>query len=235
MSEDRLDLKKRSVKGKKVTKLRLDGWVPGVIYGGKLKEPVLTESEYGATERVLLSAGYHSPVNLTVDGKGQLAMVKNIDLDPVRRKILNVEFMAISSDDVVSASAPIELIGLGGSEAEKANLSILQVLDEIEVRAKPADLPAALEISVEGLATTDDRITLADIKLPSGVEFADKEIDLNQVIANVYDPAIAAAKAEEEAAAEAAAAAEASAEVPAEHGEGAASTDSETNEEKKED
>ena len=51
----------------------------------------------------------------------------------------------------------------------------------------------------------DDKITIADIKLPKGVELADKELDSEQVIASLYDPAAEAAarEAEEKAAAEA--------------------------------
>lgn len=221
MSDEKLALKKRVASGKKVAELRAAGLIPSIIYGGK-SEPVMTESEYNPTEKVLKAAGYHSPVDLEVDGKMQMAMVKNVAIDPVKRRILNVEFQAISANEAVVAMAPIELIDMGTSEAEKLHLTISQVLDEIEVKAKPADLPSKLEISVSGLASTEDKLTLADIKLPTGVEFADKEIDLEQVIANVYDSAVEAAR---EAEAEAAAAAEAAsgegAEVPAEHGEAA--------------
>jgi large subunit ribosomal protein L25 len=46
----------------------------------------------------------------------------------------------------------------------------------------------ALELPIVDLATTDDKLTLADIKLPTGVEFADNEQDLELVVANVYEP-----------------------------------------------
>ena len=51
----------------------------------------------------------------------------------------------------------------------------------------------------------EDKITISDIKLPEGVEFADKEIDMEQVVATLFDPAAEAEKreAEEAAAAEA--------------------------------
>ena len=88
-------------------------------------------------------------------------------------------------------------------------------MEEIDVKAKPADLPDEIEVDAAGLKTVDDRLTIADIKLPAGVTLADKELDPEQAVANVYDPAEEAAEREAEAeadkAAEAARAAEAEA------------------------
>ena len=106
MSEDKLSLAKRELTGKKVKSLREQGLIPSVIFGGK-GEPILAQSEYVATEKVLLNAGYHSPIDLDIDGKKQMALVKTVHTDPVKRTILNVEFQAISADQVVEATTPI--------------------------------------------------------------------------------------------------------------------------------
>ena len=50
-------------------------------------------------------------------------------------------------------------------------------------------MPAELSVALDQLTAVGDRITLGDIKLPKGVEFTDKEIDLTLAVANVYDPA----------------------------------------------
>ena len=70
MAEYKLTLKKREVTGKKIKALRSEGLIPSVVYGDK--EPLLASSEYVATEKVLLGAGYHSPIDLDVDGKKKL-------------------------------------------------------------------------------------------------------------------------------------------------------------------
>jgi large subunit ribosomal protein L25 len=224
MNDIKLQVNARELSGKKAAVLRKAGLVPGVIYGGK-SEPVLTESDYNATEKVVREAGYHSPVHIELDGKKKLAMIKNVDIDPVKRRLVNVEFHAIKATDAVTAEAPIHLVGLGESAAEKASLVISQVLENVEIKAKPADLPNAIEVDVTGLATVEDKIILSDIELPEGVAFANPEEDLHQVIANVYDPAVEAAKLEAEEAEEEKAEAEGAAEsVPAEHGEKAEAT-----------
>lgn len=204
MSEDKLSLAKRVVTGKKVKNLREDGLIPSVIFGGK-GEPILAQSEYVATEKVLLNAGYHSPIDLDVDGKKQMALVKTVHLDPVKRTIMNIEFQAISANQVVEATAPIEIVNYEQSDANKAHLTLLQVMEEIDVKAKPADLPDAIVVDAANLKTIDDDITVADLVLPKGVELADKELDPEQVVANVYDPEQEAADREAEAEADKAA------------------------------
>ena len=204
MAEYKLTLEKREITGKKLKGLREKGMIPSVIYGEK--EPMLADSEYVATEKVLNGAGYHSPIDLDVDGKKQLAIVKDVQLDPVSRKIINIEFQAISANEVVEATTPIVIVNFEASDASKLyHFALTQAMEEIDVKAKPADLPKELEVDASNLKEVDDKITLADIVLPSGVEFANKELDHEQVVASLYDPAAEAAarEAEEKAAAEA--------------------------------
>ena len=155
-----------------------------------------------------------------------MALVKVVHLDPVKRTIQNIEFQAISANQVVEATTPIEIINFEQSDANKAHLAILQVMEEIDVKAKPADLPEAITVDASGLATVEDGIVVSDLQLPKGVELSDKELDPETPVANVYDPAQEAAdreaeaeadKAAEEArAAEAEAAAGSSEQAPAE-------------------
>ena len=198
MVEYNLTLEKREVAGKKVKELRADGKIPSVVYG-EGHEPMLVASEYNPTEKVLNEAGYHSPIKLDIAGKKQLAIVKDVQVDPVTRKIYNVEFQAISAKEVVTATTPVAIKNFAESEASKTyHYVYTQAIDEIEVKAKPADLPSELEVDASGMKTVEDKLTIADIKLPAGVEFADKEIEMEQVVASLYDPAAEAEKREAE-------------------------------------
>ena len=224
MAEYKLTLKKRELVGKKTKQLKKEGLIPSVIYGGK--EPILLASEYIATQKVLSGAGYHSPIDLDIDGKKQIAIVKNVDIDPVSRRIINIEFKAVSAKEAVEAATPIVVVNFEESEAAKTHhFAINQTIEEINVKAKPADLPKNLEVDASKMETLEDKITIADLTLPENVEFADKELDKEQVIVSLYDPVAEAEarEAAEKAAAEAEAAAaaesestEAEAEKPAE-------------------
>lgn len=187
MQEIKLKLDVRTVQGKKVTKLRKDGLIPSVIYGHG-NDPMNTQSLELETVKVVKVAGKHAPVNLTVDGKKQLAIIKTLDFDPVKHSLRHIAFQAISQNEEVTTEVAIHLDGQGESAAERAGLIVLQAIERVEIKAKPADLPEALHLSIIDLATTDDKLTLADITLPEGVEFADSDEDLSLVIANVYEP-----------------------------------------------
>lgn len=187
---DKINLKldTRVQQGKKAARLRKEGIVPGVVYGHGF-DPMLVQSEYNVIEKVVRDAGKHTPVHITLDGKKKITLIKDIDRDPVKSRIRHVSFHAVKANEVVHAEVPIHLIGEGESAAEKAGLIVLQAIETVEIKAKPADLPEALEVSIAKLASDDDKITLADITLPEGVEYADVEQDLDLVVANVYEPA----------------------------------------------
>lgn len=189
MSNDiSLTLQERTTAGKKVATLRKDGLVPSIVYGAGI-DPTPTQSAYAETSKVATAAGKHSPVHLTVSGKKKLAIIKSIDIDPVKHRIRHIAFHTIKQNEKIVTEVPIRLTGEGESVAEKAGLVVLQAIETVEIRALPANLPEALEVSIVDLATDEDKLTLADISLPDGVEYADHEQDLDLVVANVYEPA----------------------------------------------
>ena len=92
------------------------------------------------------------------------------------------------------------IVNFEASEASKTyHFAMTQSIEELDVKAKPSDLPKELEIDAAAMKDVEDKLTVADIKLPAGVEFADKELDKEQVVASLYDPAAEAEKREAEA------------------------------------
>jgi large subunit ribosomal protein L25 len=187
MNEISLTLDERTTLGKGVAKLRRQGMVPSVVYGG-ITAPIATQSPLVETTKVAHAAGKHTPVRLTIGGKKKLAIIKDIDIDPVKHAVRHVAFHAIKQNEAIVTEVPVVLVSQGESEAEKAGLVVLQAIEKVEVKALPANLPESLELSIARLATADDKLTLADITLPAGVEFADAEQDVTLVVANVYEP-----------------------------------------------
>jgi large subunit ribosomal protein L25 len=100
-----------------------------------------------------------------------------------------VSFHAVKANEHVVTEVSIVLTGTNESEAVKAGLVVLQAIETVEVKAKPADLPSELTLDATQLAKEGDKLTLGDIILPAGVEFADVDENLGLVVANVYEPA----------------------------------------------
>ncbi|MEO7904821.1 MAG: 50S ribosomal protein L25 [Candidatus Saccharimonadales bacterium] len=188
MNEISLTLDTRTAHGKQAARLRKEGVTPSVVYGGKNTDATPTQSPAMDTAKVVRAAGKHTPVHLVVDGKKKLAIIKTIDMDPVKHTLRHVAFHTIKQNEKIITEVSIRLIGEGESVAEKAGLIVLQAIEKVEVKALPANLPESLEVSIANLATHEDKITIADLTLPTGVEFADLEQDMDLVVANVYEP-----------------------------------------------
>lgn len=173
---DKLSLKldARDVHGKKVAKLRKDGLVPGVVYGPGV-DPISVQVEDGVFTKLYRQAGTYTPVHLTIGSKKKIAMIKDVDRDPVKGTVRHISFHAVKANEPVIAEVPVHLIGEGESEAEKNGLIILQALDKIEVKALPMDLPEAIEISTVDLKEAGEKLTLGDATLAEGVEFVEHD------------------------------------------------------------
>lgn len=196
-----LKLDVREVHGKKVAKLRKEGMIPGIVYGAST-EPISVQVAANVFEKAYRQAGKHAPLHLTINGKKKIAMIKDVDVEPVKGLPRHISFHAVKASDPVIAEVPVRLVGEGESEAEKAGLIVLQNLDKVEVKALPMDLPDAIEISILNLKQAGDKVLLADAKLPDGVEYVEhsdgREDDddetekpqfTDQMVASVWEPA----------------------------------------------
>lgn len=198
---DKITLKvsPREVHGKKVRQLRRDGIVPAVVYGPGM-EPVAVQVDQVVMSKVYTAAGKHTPIHISVGDKKRIAMIKDVEVDNVKRRINHVSFHAVRQNKPIEAEVPIRLVGEGDSEAERAGLIVLQTLESIEVKALPLDLPDALEVSILHLKEAGERILVKDIQVPENVEIVDNDDGhgdedeeetnsvMDQVVASVWEP-----------------------------------------------
>lgn len=167
-----LKLDERQAHGKKVRSLRRRGLVPGVVYGPGT-DPISVQADAVVISKMYAIAGKHAPVHLTIGTTKKIAMIKDVDINPVKNSIAHISFHAVKANEPVEADVPIRLIGEGESEAEKAGLIILQNIESLEVKALPMDLPEALELDITGLKAAGDKLTVAEIKIPENVELVE--------------------------------------------------------------
>lgn len=182
---------KRELSGKQARSLRKQGIVPGVIYGSKL-EATNVQFEPVSLQKTLKKAGRHAPIEISLAGKKHIALVKDVAYAPARNEIVHISFQAVSASEKVNTEVPVVLKGEDESEAKKSGLVILQTIEEIEVRAKTSDLPNEIAVDASKLAVAEEKLTLASVQIPKGVELVDADPDL--VVATVWEPAALEAK-----------------------------------------
>ncbi|MDQ3065454.1 MAG: 50S ribosomal protein L25 [bacterium] len=168
MSSDIITLKLtvRSEHGKAVKALRRTGFVPANIYE-RGKESQSVSAPFIELTKVYRQAGKHHPVELVLDGKTHLAMIKEVDLDPIKNTLRHVGFHAVNKNETVEAEVPIKI--QGEVPAERLSLMVLQNLDTVMVEAIPANLPNELFVDGTKLAEVGDKILVSDIKVPKDV------------------------------------------------------------------
>jgi large subunit ribosomal protein L25 len=185
MSSDKITLSanKRDVLGKQVRGLRTEGQTPAVIHDHGKESVHITVGER-ELKKVFSSAGKHHPVNLKVDGKNYVTLIKEVTFKPTTNRVFHGVFQAIKANETVKAEIPVNLVG-EDIPAEIAGLLVLKQLEHVEVEALPADLVDVIEIDATGLTEAGDKLTVADLKIPSGMDI---KTDPEQTIATVEIP-----------------------------------------------
>jgi large subunit ribosomal protein L25 len=168
MSESiELAANKREITGKKVRSIRKEGLVPATVYENG-KESINVQVQYVPMSKAYAEAGLGQPVNLTVDNKKYLTMIKDVHIDPAKNTIMHVAFHAVNANDPVEAEVPVHIEG--DVPAEQQGNFIVRQNDHVEVKALPANLPEYVVVDASLLDKPGDSITVADIKPIPNVE-----------------------------------------------------------------
>ncbi len=169
MSQDVIvvDLEDRKVLGKGVNHLRTAGRVPAVVHDHG-KESWHVSGDYIEFVKMYQRAGKHHPLELHLDGKKHLAIIKDVDYEPVKHRIRHVVFQAIKQNETVEAEVPVVMEG--EIPAERTGLMVITHLTQVKIEALPKDLPDEIKVDATILVEIGDKITVADLQVPSGVK-----------------------------------------------------------------
>ncbi len=159
-------------------RLRREGQVPAVVYGMGM-EPVAITLTWTELRKVLVEGGTSSPINISVDGTPHLTVIRELQRHPVRREVMHIDFLAIDPDLPVTIAVPLVLAGL--EEGDEA-ADIMLAVHEIEVTAKPNQLPSEIEVDAQAVRAAGS-FTVADLQIPANVEIhADPELVLVTIV-----------------------------------------------------
>src|SRR5216683_1256063 len=195
-------------------RLRRSGKVPGILYGGK-KPAVTIELDHNPLYHHLRNERFHASVlTLALDGAKEQVLLRAVNMHPFKTEVQHIDFQRVSADEKIHVKVPLHFVNAEKSPAIKEQGGLItHVLNEMDIRCLPADLPEFIQVDLSQLAVGHS-IHVRDLPLPQGVEPALRGNE-NPTVASAQIPKAAIAE-EEEAAAAAAAAGVAGALAPAE-------------------
>ena len=163
MTSEKITAEKRTEFGKGAARrIRREDKIPAVVYGHG-SEAVHVTLPGHETMMALKHHGQNALLELDIDGKTQLALTKQVQVDHIRRVIEHIDFVAVKAGEKVTVAVPVVTTGEAGPDT-------LVTLEhaEIQVEAEATHVPESIEVSVEGIEA-GTIITAAEVVLPQGV------------------------------------------------------------------
>ena len=178
----------RNEEGKGASRrLRLQGLVPAVVYGGNADPVSVTFKGNEVVKAVKDAAFLTTVVKVSVDGAEQEVIVKSLQRHPATGDVMHIDLLRVESETKIVTRVPLSFVNASKSEGVKSQGGRLQVEAKLaEVRCLPKDLPAALIIdAIDG--QLGQIFHLSDAQLPDGVELVAllKGEDHDQPIARI--------------------------------------------------
>jgi len=175
-----IEVERRVTLGSSAMKqLRKRGIIPAVVYGhGGEASPL----EFGSLYYHRVMSGRPATQlfkfkSKDTDLNGQLALLKDIQIEPLKDVILHIDFVSVRADEKVTISVPLKLVG-EAAVVKQGDAILSHATHEIEVECLPTEIPAFIEIDISGL-TLGHSIHASDIVLPANVELvSDPELSI---------------------------------------------------------
>jgi large subunit ribosomal protein L25 len=161
MSE-KISAETRSEFGKGAARrIRREDKVPAVIYGHG-NDPIHVTLPGHSTMMALKHGGVNAVLELDIEGTTQLALTKQVQVDPIKRILEHIDFVAVVKGEKVTVEVPVHLNG----EAARETLVVTET-STIQLEAEATHIPEYVEVDIEGLPA-GTQIHASDLKLPTG-------------------------------------------------------------------
>ncbi len=171
MEKIELNVDGRSETGKGVIRrMRAEGMVPGIYYSHgnearplKVARPDIARimRNDGMTTLLVLKSGV-SELN------DQYALIKDMQVDPVREEVLHFDLQGVSLDEKVGVTVPLVFEGTPAGERQGGSAKVY--LYEVDIECRADTIPSELVVDISGVEL-DQILHVGDIPLPDGVEF----------------------------------------------------------------
>lgn len=161
MADEKIAIRPRALTGKKVSRLRREGVLPGVVFGGH-RDSTPVETDMREFERGYRRWGSTTLVTLEGLPDGTVpALIHDVTRSTLTGRLLHVDFQRVSLTEKVHAEVPLRFVG--ESPAVKGGGVLVHAMSEVNVEAYPQDIPHSIEVDLAKLVEIDDSIYIRDL------------------------------------------------------------------------
>jgi large subunit ribosomal protein L25 len=161
----------RTATGRQVRALRRTGQLPAVLYGHNV-EPLIVSLNARDATKLLSRLSSSSLVTIDLDGKEYPSLVREKQMNYIKRNLIHVDFQVVSLTEKIRANVAIILTG-NSPAVKDFNAMLINGLTELEVEAFPQDLPESVTVDISSLVKIGDGIHVRDISLSDKVTIQD--------------------------------------------------------------
>jgi len=166
--------------------LRLQGFIPAVVYGPKT-ENLHIQIKKAEALKIYDQAGESSLITLDIDGKDQRqVIVKDIHQSSVKDLLIHMDFFQVDMAEKVTTEVELNFIGEAPAVKQLGGV-VVKNFDAVEIECLPKDLINELDVDLSILTDFGSHITFANLTMPKGVALSDKH-ELNEIIVAVEEP-----------------------------------------------
>ena len=159
----------RSEQGKGASRrLRRDGMVPGIIYGGD-KAPEMFATRHNELLQHLEHEAFYSHIlQVNIDGRKESVVLKDLQRHPAKPFVTHLDLMRVSAGDRIKMHVPLHFVNESTAPGVKAGGQVSHTMTDVEVLCEAKDLPEFIEVDM-GAMQMGDVVHLSELKLPDGV------------------------------------------------------------------
>ena len=157
-----LKVELRQVFGKKLSKIRKQGLVPGNVYGPDFKSQSVSILQKDLI-KTYKKVGETGVVYLSLDKDNIPVLIKTIQKHPVSGFLLHIDFRKIYLSKKIETAVPVKTIGVSEAVIQKAGV-LLIVSETLLVEALPKDIPSYIEVDISIIKEIGQEVKVADLK-----------------------------------------------------------------------
>ena len=167
-----------------INKLRSDGFIPAVLYGGKKNNINISLKKLHLKDLIGTETFMSKVFNLDIDGSSEKALPREIAYDPVSDEPIHIDFVRIVEGSKIILEIPVKFINADKSPGLKKGGVLNIVRRKVELKCPSENIPDEIVVDLDN-TEINSSLKISSVTLPNGVTptITDRDFVIGTVVA----------------------------------------------------